>query len=285
MNFPNDILNNREIAIIIWMGLFIVWAVSQKAIRNSLVNVLKAFTKIVIFVPFLLMMLYIGMMIYLLYKIHFWEISNLSDTILWLFGVAIVMFVNLNRAREEGFFKKAVLDSLKLIIILEFVINLYVFNLWVELIFVPVLVVIGLMLGVSSTDSKYKQVESLLTWVMGFIGIGLILFTLYKIIADLQGFASIDNIRDFLLPPLFTVGLLPFIYLIALYVTYDLIFMRTEHSAMNASLAKYAKRKTFFAFHLNLVALNKWLKRVVMLDFNSREDIVRAIKEFKASGS
>ncbi len=285
MEFINDILDNREIAVIIWLGVFFVWVILQKSIRKSLLAVFNAFTQKVIFVSTILMLLYVGAMIYLFYRIDFWDISNLSDTIIWVVGVAFAMFINIDRTKEDDYFRKAVLDNVKIVIFIEFVTNLYVFNLWAELILVPILAIIGGMLGVASTNPKYKQVESCLTKFVGIFGIGFIIYALYNVIIDFKGFVSIDNLREFLLPLIFTIVFLPLIYLMAVYVTYDSIFMRIKLLVKNSALARYAKWKTIFAFHLNLRALNKWLRKIVLLEFNSKEDIKRAIMDVKMSGA
>ena len=285
MVFPNDILDNREIAIIIWLGVVFVWAIFQKSIRKSLVAIFKAFTQKVIFVSTILMLIYIGAVIYLFYRINFWELSNLSDTAIWILGTAFVMFININRTKEDDYFRKAVVDNVKFVVFIEFVTNLYVFNLWAELILVPVMAVIGGMMGVASTNQKYKQVESCLTKIVGIIGIGFIIYALYHAVVDFKEFASLENLREFLLPLLLTVTFLPFVYIMAIYVTYDLIFMRIKHLIKNSALARYAKWKTVFAFHLNLRALNKWLKKIVRLKFDSKEEIKQATMSVKASGA
>jgi len=225
--------------------------------------------------------MYVGTLIYFFHIIGLWEFSYLGDTIVWFFGVAFVMFVNISAINQDGYFKKAILDNLKFAIFLEFITNLYVFNLWVELIIVPILAVVGGLLGVSSTNPKYKQIESCLTKIVIIIGFGFIVFALYNIIVDFREFASINNLKELLLPLLLTVTFLPYIYLLALQITYDQIFRHIKHLIKNSSLAKYTKRKTVFAFHLNLNALNKWLRKIVLLKFDSEEDVKHAIFEVK----
>ncbi|MCD4753475.1 MAG: hypothetical protein K8R40_10420 [Anaerolineaceae bacterium] len=284
MEFINDILDNREIAILIWLGVFFIKAIFQKNIRKSLMAIWNVLTQKIILVSIILMLVYIGAMIYLFYQINFWDISNLSDTIFWSVGVAFVMFINIDRTKEDGYFQKVVLDNVKVVVFIEFVTNLYVFNFWAEIILVPVLVGIGGMLGIASTNPKYKQVESLLTKILIIFGVGYSIFALYNVIIDFKGFVSIDNLREFLLPPIFTIVFLPFIYLMAVYTAYDSIFRRIKHLIRNSNMARYAKWKTIFVFCLDLRALNKWLRKMVLLKFNRKEDIKCAIMDIKMNG-
>jgi len=136
-------------------------------------------------------------------------------------------------------------------------------------------------LGVASVNAKYKKVESLLTKIVALAGIFFVIYALYNIVFDFSGFITIKNLRDFLLPLIFTVLFVPFIYLLALYISYSSIFTRINHLLEDSKLAKYTKWKTIFAFHLNLKSLNEWLQRLALLEANSKNDIRSAIKEMK----
>jgi len=280
-----DYLDNREIAILVWLGVFFLWAFTQKNNRKSLVNLVRPFAKRNIIILTVLMLLYIAGMIYIFWRLQFWEPKLLADTLLWMFGVAFVMFVNINHVTEEGYFKKIVIDNLKLILIIEFVVNLYVFDLWIELILVPILAILGAMLGVSSVKKEYKQVEAFLSKLLVIIGLGFGIYALYYIITDFQGFASLDNLKEFLLPIVFTFAFLPYVYIMALFINYELVFMRIKRLAKDGSLARYAKLKTLLAFHINLKSLHKWSRKVILININSKEDVKRAIKEVKVGGA
>lgn len=285
MKSLNYIMDNREIAILVWLGIFFTWAISQKDIRKSLFAIFKAFTQKAILISSILMLLYIGAMIYVLYRVNFWDISILSDTVIWIFGVAAVLFINISHTQEDDYFRKVIIDNIKLVVFIEFLTNLYVFDLWIELLLVPILASIGAMLGVASARPAYKQVESFLTVIVAFIGVGFLAYALYNVIVDLKGFASLQSLRTFVLPIILTIMFLPFVYALAVYVIYDLIFVRIKNLVNDPKLVKYAKWQTVFAFHINLQALNKWLRKVVISRFKSREDVKQAIMSTKMSGA
>jgi len=285
MEFANRILDNREKAIAIWLGVFFIWALSKKSVRDSLISLLKAFSKKVILISTILMAFYIGGMLYFFHQVNIWSISYLGDTIIWVVSVAFAMFVNIGRTREDDYFRKAIWDNLKIVAFVEFVTNLYVMDLWVELILVPILATLGGVLGVASVNPKYDQVESCLRKVVGAVGVGFIGFALYNIVVDFNGFVSVENLKEFLLPLMLTLAFLPFIYVMAIYVTYDLIFMRINHLIKHPALARYAKWKTIAILHLNLRALNKWLKKLTLQKFESKAEIKQAIMSVKLSGA
>lgn len=225
------------------------------------------------------MSIYIFLMVLAFERIGFWDITALKDTVLWIFGVAFIMFINLNNAANDAkYFRKAIIDSIKIVIVLEFVINLYSFNLVVELLFVPILGLIAMMSGFSSVKPEYKRVNVFLNYVLGFIGIVLLIFTIYQIVIDFQDFASLKNVRDFLVPILLTIAFLPIIYLMAIYIKYEDIFIRIDIANTDIDLARYAKQKIFFKCHLNLSKLNRISRNLVILKLNNRDDVSNLLR-------
>lgn len=275
----SDFLNNREIAILIWLLIIFLWMLTQSSIRSAFIEVLKSlFAKKILLIA-IFMSIYIFLMVLAFERIGFWDITVLKDTVFWVFGVAFIMFINLNNAANDAkYFRKAIIDSIKIVIVLEFVINLYSFNLIVELLFVPILGLIAMMSGISSVKPEYKQVNVLLNYVLGFIGIVLLIFTIYQIVIDFQDFASLKNIRDFLVPILFTIAFLPIIYLMAIYIKYEDIFIRIDIANTDIDLARYAKQKILFNCHLDLRRLNRISRNLVILKLNNRDDVSNLLR-------
>lgn len=274
-----DYLNNREIATIIWLSIIFLWTLTQPTVRSSIGKVLESFLAKKILLVTSCMFLYIFLMILAFERIGFWDISAIKETIVWIFGVAFVMFIHLNKAAgDESYFRKIIIDSIKFIIVLEFIINLYSFNFIAELIIVPVVILIALMSGVSSSKPEYKQVKILLDYLLGIFGIVLIIFTFYRIVTDFQNFATLNNLRDFLLPILFTIAFLPFTYMMALFIKYESVFIRIDIVNTNKDLARYAKQKIVMACHINLRKLNRLSKEAKMLRFNDKDDVSALLK-------
>lgn len=284
-NSLNNILDNREIAILIWLGIFALWFLSKKESRKHILPLLKTLTSKVIAIPLVLMTLYVCLIVYYLKTLNFWDFSYLSVTVIWFVAVAMSMFVNASHLSESGKFKDVVWDNLKIAAIIEFIANLYVLNFWVEFLFIiPFSALLGGLLGVTSVNYKGQKIESCLNAIAGILGASFLGYALFKIVIDFQGFASLYNLKEFLLPLIFTVALLPFIYVLALYITYSSIYMRLDRLIKETALSKYAKRKTFFAFNINLKLLHKWSRKIYTLNFEDKESIIKGINELKKSG-
>ena len=223
-------LNNREIALILWLCIFVVWMFYQKHIRDKLFRVISTlFSKSILEMMFL-MVVYVSLIIYLFNKLYLWDESAIKETGYWFIGTAFIMAINFSKAYIDNFFRKAVLGNLKFAIVFEFVINLYVFNLASEIILVPILVIITLMITVADLQKnpEHEQAKKLLQWILIAIGTFMLLHALYDLIYNFKEFANFTNIRDLLLHPVFTILLLPFVYFLALFTLYQSIFIRID---------------------------------------------------------
>ena len=70
------------------------------------------------------MILYTAATVILLTKINLWNVSLLKDTIVWFCVVAMSMMMRFVTSDEvENIFQKILTDSIKIIIVLEFLVN------------------------------------------------------------------------------------------------------------------------------------------------------------------
>ena len=284
-----DIFNDREKAIIIWVLILLVWCFAQKSVRENVRAPFFSLLKILfvgkIGVGLFAMVSYVSLIVFLFYIVHLWDISLLKDTIYWFLGAAFIMFINISKVTEKsGYFKNVLLDNLKFSIILEFIINLYVFNIFIELILVPLISVIIAMITFSDKKKEYAQVKKILSALLSIIGLCLLFFAFIHVFGDFKDFATVQNAKSFLLPLVLTVTFLPFIYLLALYATYDSFFVRVDiWLKENKKLARYTKWQIFRVCHINLKKLNKFSKKssLELMSIKNRSDVTRLIRQFK----
>ena len=277
--------SNRELAITIWILIAIIWALSQPKIRKSLFQVIKAFFAWKLAISYVIMFAYITLVIIPLNVVGIWKLPHLPVTLLWVLCVAFVMLFEFSKANDQNFFKDAIKDNLKGLIVLEFLINLYVFDLWVELILVPVFGILGGMIAIAETDEKYEIVKKLLNYIMAFIGLAFTGYAIYMVVTDFEHFATLENFENFYLPILLSIMFLPFVYFAALYAGYESLFVRLQFFVKDGALLKYVKKKTILAFGPNLWVLNKWSKHINTLRFKDKEEVDEAVRDFKSATS
>lgn len=226
------------------------------------------------------MLLYVAVMVVIFEKIGFWDISATKDTILWTLGSAFAAYFSLNKVtQDKNYFKSVILDTLKFALLLEFIVNLYTFSLPVELLVIPIVSFIVILNVFTESKPEYKQLSKLLNLILGVFGLFLLAFTVKEIVLDFQNFASLKNLRDFFLPPLFSIALLPFIYIMALFMQYEKFFIRIDMANKNPEIAKSAKRKVLAACHINLSKLNKVSRKAGYPKVNDKKDVLEWFKK------
>ena len=263
-----------------------MWAVTNSGVRASFRDVTRAFFKWQINIPLVAMGVYVVVMVGCLYTIGFWDVSAIKDTVFWTLGCASIMLFHANEVNERyGFFRKAILDNLKLVVVLEFILNTYTFSLWIELLLVPFVTLIIMLKSVSEfkvkLESRYKAVDSFLGSVLALIGIVLISITIHSALNNLGGFMTIRNLRDFLLPAVLSGLYLPFIYAWALYLAYEVLFVRIDIFNNDRNLARHLKKVVLLTFHVKLWRLLRWARQVPPLHVNSQEDAAILVKDAK----
>lgn len=228
----DGLFNNREIATGLWLIGLIIFAGSKKVVRSSSADVLRAFFTPKIVIPLLLSFIPTVLVIWLLAYFNLWDLSVLKETVYWVIGTGIIMFGKFNNVKDlKTLYKQTAKETLALVILLEFIIWLYVFPLWVELLLVPLVTLIVLL----ATVSKYVKTDGIeltrkvLNGTQIFIGLLILLFAFIGFAKSPATLFTLQNLELFLLPIILSLTYVPSVYFIALYSKYELVFNRINH--------------------------------------------------------
>lgn len=288
MNKLQEIFNNREISLFIWFGIFIIFVLTQKSMRNSMADVVKLLFGKYFLAIYLTLGIYLFGTFSLLKATGLWTSVDIKDSIFWLFSVAFVLVFSLNKAKDSKYFKEILIDTIKVIAILEFVINFYNFSLVTELILLPVLIFIVMLQAVAEMDSKNAQVAKLLTNLMAIFGFGLLIYSIYQMANGYSDFFKLGTIHSFILPIILTVLFLPYLYCLSLYSIYESNFIRIDFMTVKKEKVKKVKKHIRQRAHLNINRLNRIMerfdKRVFYDDTNLKKYVKQISKRKKASG-
>ena len=97
---------------------------------------------------------------------------------------------------------------------------------------------------------------------MGILGLAILFFALYSAINDLQNLGTLDTVRLVLLPIVLSAALLPFVYLLLLYSTYERLFVNLNIGPKKSdALKNYAKRKLVLGLNLNYKKARTFLRK------------------------
>jgi hypothetical protein len=130
-------LSNRDLATGYWLVIFGAWVLAKPDVAGGLWRAIT--TARIFFAPLLL---YVGWVIALVMAgraAGVWELSLLKDTIAYFVVAWVGMFFSFGEASSEvRWFGRTLVRTIWLTAILEFYLNLAVFDLWIELLLQPI---------------------------------------------------------------------------------------------------------------------------------------------------
>lgn len=271
-----DFLNNREMAIALWVvaiAIYIFSSSKMRDVRKSFRNLLSAFFARQIISPLILMTIYMGAVVYFMFEADLWNSGQIKNTIFWAVAVGFMSFFKLESIKKDkSFFKHSVIDNLKILAIIQFIVSVYAFPLWVELLLVPILALTGGMSAVAETDEKYNQAKKFLDGLMIFFGITVIAYTAYMLITNFNEVGKESTVYDFIVPPLLTLFYLPFIFMAMVYSTYEQAFVRLMFAIKENKLRLTAKIYAILFFNFRLALLERWLNHISREKISSHKE-------------
>jgi hypothetical protein len=250
--------STREIAIGIWVLLAAVWILSKPSIWPPLREVVRAALEPKLVVPFILLALYVWGIVQLLAAVHLWDSSLLKDTILWfVFSGVAIAFSAVDFSNKPASWPRIVRDQIKVVIVVEYLVNAYTFPLWVELLLVPLLVFLGLISAVSNSKPEYKPAAKLVDSTIAIVGLAILGFAVASAIADRGNFDFRQAAESIALSPLLSLAALPFMYVFSLCSAYEQLFLRFRIGQPRPpAVIRYAKLRLFR--HLGLRPAAVW---------------------------
>lgn len=278
----SDSFNGREKALVAWIIIILAYCLVNKKLRSSIWDIAKLVFASKLTLAFAAMAGYITALVVILKNFGLWDISLLKDTLFWFFGTGVVLFMNAYKASgDPSQIKKMFLGSFTLIVILEFIANLYSFHFLIEFLLVPVLVMITGMQVLADMDEKYKISRKPLTFILATYGFFVLFYSIRVAVGDMVDFLSVHNLLSFAIPPILTVAFLPLIYLFALVMAYETLFIRLSIFIRNdPKLLKFAQWKVLLLCKFNLIKLNKFTDYYAkqFTQVKSKHDVLTIIK-------
>lgn len=209
--------------------------------------------------------------VYILKKIGFWDYGQFRNTIWWFFGVG---FINIFRAVEsrdiDSFKKNIVKDNLKILLVVEFFINIYTLSFILELILFPILFLVILFASFTDVKAEYKEVNILFTTLQSIIGFILLIYSAGSLYNNLDVFHNFQLYQNFWNPIFLSLLSIPFLYIVFTYTSYEIAFSVMSIMIKDEKTLNYAKRTAVCKFKFNINRLNRFKK---LLSTQSRQSI------------
>ena len=250
-------LDNREKALLFWVIVLMAIGLRMQAGREfirTITGILRGRFSLIL----LGYVVYVAGVVVLLAWAGVWTTAVASATAFWFAGPGMIMLFTSNAAiTDPHYLRSLVRRALWFVLGIEFILNLYVFPLAVEILLIPVLTVIALF-GVLPADTKGAAgAKRFSETVLAAFAIFLIIRFAVRVTTDFGSFASSETLARFWLPPVLTFAVLPFFYLLGLYMLYEQAFVRLGFFMEREPLLGYAKRAMIRRFGLNLGELRE----------------------------
>lgn len=265
--------NNRELAIIIWAGIFLIWAICHKNIRQSAVGVLKGIWDLRRIL--LTMILYVVSCVWILYALNLFSLKLLKDLLFWFIFFAFAEIFNLSKAENINYFKTIIFHSISLLIVIEYITNLFCFPLGWELVLVFVLGFVSFINVFSKLKPKDVLVHSCTNKILTCIGMGILGYAIYKSFINYEELFVTENLHSLIFPIIMTLMFIPYMYFFTLYAKYEAWFLRISFRT------DYTKDVKRMIFRHCLVNLNKIVVFEQNIKINKTMGLLEIIAEFE----
>lgn len=192
----------------------------------------------------------VGVLCWLLSTVGLWRRDQLVASVLWtvLSGLALAGRT-VATGDDHGYFKRLLLDCLKVTVVLEFLLVGYSFSLPGELVLVPVMTFLALSIEFSRRKEGLASVRKASEWMVAAV----VAFVLWKALSGIwdtpEAFLTNKTGRNFLLPMLLTAGSVPYLYVLHCYSNLESARIRMGLKTFQPDdLKRYARRSFYLRF-------------------------------------
>ncbi len=139
------------------------------------------------------------------------------------------------------------------------------------------------MVAVGERDDQYRPVVNVLNAVLALLGAGLLAYAAFMAVKDFGNFASMQTLRDLYTPVLLSFLLLPFIFVMHVFMSYDTGFRTVENYIQDRKLRRFAKLRALLSFGPSVTLLRRWVRNLGTQRPEDKDGIRQSIKEVKVA--
>lgn len=252
--------NNSEIALGIILIVVLLLMLISKNTRKALIDILSCLCNKHFLILYLEILIYGFLMVFILYKLEFWEFIYTKDTLLWiLFTATWLSFTTANNRYEKNVFINILKDTFAITIFIEFLLNLYTFPIIIEIIIIVgsvFLTIIMVYIERSSDKNKSDGAYKLITGINSYFGLNIGIYLIIKVFINFNNLLTLETLKSFILPVLLTIMFIPYLYYLLIKISYDELTMFIK-------LNKKASKRIIFYFKIKMYIKCKFNKKKI----------------------
>lgn len=233
-------LNNREWATLVWLAIVIVLLLWSKRTRRPVLVLVRTATTSLLAVLAAGLWIWTAGVVWLGERVHLWTGDLLKDTVIWALGPALALIYGLGPS-DSNFFRRAVLGTVRISVLVEFYVNLHVFGFIQELVLLPVVTAVALLAQFAGTDEKYRAAKRLFNVILGCTGLVVLAYVSVTLIAKWHQEDPLHDVRELALPVWLTIGAVPYLFGLSLFFNYQAAFRRLAGSSKDVTAVRRAK--------------------------------------------
>ena len=223
-------LNSREWAGLIWLGILLALWLSKPTVRTSLRDVLRSAFSPKLAAIWATYVAWIAGFVALAHWIGVWKTVLTKDTIVWTVTSGLALIVTFTEASKPGYFGRAVLKAAGIVVLLEYLVTLATFHLWVELMLQPIVVLFAvapIVVKESGPRISWRRASTWFFAILMFVIVGHTARTLYASRATMDwGLFALQAIW----PMALALWVLILVFCLAVVASYEHAFLRLDWS-------------------------------------------------------
>ena len=194
-------LSTRETAIVIWGIAFFTYVIICKPeVRSALYSLLKVAFGYKLIAVYIFLTVAFAFELNIFFRIFpIWKYVSIKDTATWFLfaGLPLCFSAQSKLVKEKGYLTNAIMQNVKFIALVEFIINFYTFNLWIELFLLPILAILVMILEFSKHQEDYKTVRKCAVVLLIIINIVSAIYIIHQIVTRYPDDISMTNLFSF----------------------------------------------------------------------------------------
>lgn len=266
------ILTSRELAMVVWLVIFVPLALTVKGVRSVVRPMLATLFSPKLLALFAVIISYNIAVVWWLWRVGYWDATMLYDTVVF---IAVGGIGSVSRAASQGvtydgrFFFKAILVNLEVMVVFAFLSDFFPFIFWVEfLLVIPLVTLLVMLVVVAEYQKGAEQVHRFLSGVQSFIGFLLIGYVVWQVVKNYGQLIHVQVLFSLGLPFVMSVFFVPVLFFAcALFAYEDAFLVVSFKSGDDKRLARWKKRRLFLRFGLNLKALQVFRRSTAIHEY------------------
>jgi hypothetical protein len=225
-----DIFSTREIAMVIWSLIFLGAILINKKIRKSIIDIIRIIFSRSILIPFIVILIYLVILLLLFtFKLGMREYIDLKEVILWvLFSGVPLCYGVVSKIPSKNYFKEIIMDNIRFVILIEFIISTFTFPLKIELVMVPIFTFFFLLEAVSDIKKEHQDVNKFISYILAIAGFLILYKSLSLAIKNYKELSSIESLVSIVTPIILSILYIPIMFIFSICYNYNNILYRLK---------------------------------------------------------